>query len=159
MAPIGSGARLRRSDIDEDFIVRLWKWYEESYNLHPSFGVGSSIIFELMQKAAFNSVPSPFATTWPHGHERRHVVQAALVTRPENSLQEVEAIASEQFRGRQVRLVQGTTFMANTLRLFCMTGTIDMSQVYGQNWQRLLRVSSKYDPDNRFNTTMNSSRQ
>ncbi|GAB7358887.1 hypothetical protein MBLNU230_g4110t1 [Neophaeotheca triangularis] len=34
--------------IDEDFLVRAWKWYEDSINRHGEFGVGSTVLLEFM---------------------------------------------------------------------------------------------------------------
>jgi hypothetical protein len=50
-------APLLEGKLDEEDLVRAWKWYEDTVNLYPAFGAGSTILLEFMQKAR---VPSPY---------------------------------------------------------------------------------------------------
>jgi hypothetical protein len=38
------------ADADDETLVRAWKWYEDSINLHPGLGVGLTVLLEFMQE-------------------------------------------------------------------------------------------------------------
>lgn len=38
------------SEVDDETVVRAWKWWEDSINLHQDFEVGSTVILEFMQE-------------------------------------------------------------------------------------------------------------
>lgn len=82
-------APLIEGHLDEEMLVRAWKWYEDSVEAHPGFGAGSTILLEFMQEVslskknetrrrekadmkqpAFNSSSSRTATGWPHAGHR-----------------------------------------------------------------------------------------
>ena len=137
------------SDIDEETLVRAWKWYEDSYNLHPGFGVGSTVLLEFMQHAAFNSVPSPTSSAWPHARGRRHVMQVLLGTSPETAPANIEEIAMKQFAKVGPEIGGKNAFHGEYHAGFLHEWN-DLKEVYGENWERLLEVKKKYDPENRF---------
>ncbi|KAM3425440.1 hypothetical protein BST61_g7386 [Cercospora zeina] len=118
------------SKVDDDFIVRLWQWFEDTYKVHPGFEVGSAIIFELMQEAVFNSVPSPASTV-------------ALVTTPKDTSEDVENKASTQLQKLGDQITAGKGFHGEYFTAF----------LYEWNYMRqvLVEVKQKYDPDDRFN--------
>ena len=39
------------AEIDDETVVRAWKWWEDCVDLHEDFQVGSTIILEFMQEA------------------------------------------------------------------------------------------------------------
>jgi hypothetical protein len=43
-------APLLEGNLDEGDLIRAWKWYEDTINLYPGFGAGSTILLEFMQK-------------------------------------------------------------------------------------------------------------
>jgi hypothetical protein len=43
-------APLLEGKLDEKDLVRAWKWYEDTIDLYPGFGAGSTILLEFMQK-------------------------------------------------------------------------------------------------------------
>jgi hypothetical protein len=45
------------SEIDDETLVRAWKWWEDSINMHEDFQVGSTVLLEFMQEVWFPSVP------------------------------------------------------------------------------------------------------
>lgn len=146
------------SDIDDEFIVRLWKWYEDTITLHQGFENGSSMIFEMMQEPVFNSVSSPASTAWPHARGRRHVMQVALVTSPEDTSEEVESIASTQLERLASQITAGHGFHGEYFVAWLQDWN-DLSEVYGENWDRLLAVKRKYDPEDRFYRAIGLRRQ
>lgn len=36
--------------VDDETLVKAWKWYEDSLTLHPGFGAGSTVLLEFMQE-------------------------------------------------------------------------------------------------------------
>lgn len=48
-------APLLEGKLDEHDLVRAWKWYEDTINLHPGFGAGSTILLEFMQKVRISA--------------------------------------------------------------------------------------------------------
>lgn len=38
------------ADVDEETVVRAWKWWEQSVELHPPFEQGSIVLLEFMQE-------------------------------------------------------------------------------------------------------------
>ncbi|KXT00908.1 hypothetical protein AC578_5710 [Pseudocercospora eumusae] len=143
----GSAAMI--SGIDDFTLVRAWKWYEDSVNLHPGFSIGSTVLLEFMQEAAFNSVSSPTDTAWPHGRGRRHVMQVVLGC-PEGSKKDVKGLAMEQF-SKLHDDVGGPEYSTEEWHAGFLQEFNDLSKVYGENWGRLKEVKKKYDPENRFN--------
>ncbi|KAI5359335.1 putative berberine/berberine, FAD-binding domain, PCMH-type, FAD-binding, type PCMH, subdomain 2 [Septoria linicola] len=138
------------SDIDDETLIRAFKWYEDSYNLHPGFGVGSSVLLEFMQHAAFNSVESPTSTAWPHARGRRHVMQVLLGTAPEGAPDDVKDIAMKQFAKVGPEIGGKDAFHGEYHAGFLHEWN-NLEEVYGENWERLLETKQKYDPENRFN--------
>lgn len=43
------------SEVDDDLLVRAWKWYEDSVNLYGGLGEGSTVLLEFMQEVSFYS--------------------------------------------------------------------------------------------------------
>jgi hypothetical protein len=43
-------APLLEGQLDEKDLIRAWKWYEDTIDLYPGFGAGSTILLEFMQK-------------------------------------------------------------------------------------------------------------
>lgn len=43
-------APLIEGDLDDESLVRAWKWYEDSIKAHPGIGSGSTVLLEFMQK-------------------------------------------------------------------------------------------------------------
>ena len=135
-------------DIDDETLVRAWKWYEDSYDMHPGFGVGSTVLLEFMQDAAMNSSGSRTATAWPHSG-RRHVMQLVLGCEPEGAPNNIREIAMKQLgkAGKQIALDKETgEYHAGFLYEWN-----DLKQVYGENYGKLQEVKKVYDPKNRFN--------
>ncbi|KAK5715958.1 hypothetical protein LTR15_009783 [Elasticomyces elasticus] len=141
-------APLIEGDLDEDMLVRAWKWYEDCIEAHPGFGAGSTVLLEFMQKNAFDSSPSRTSTGWPHsGH--RHVMQVLLGCKPETAPPNIKDIAMQRLQavGKEVAGSRETgEYHAGFLHEWN-----DLKEVYGENYERLRELKNRYDPSNRFN--------
>ena len=49
-------------EIDDETVVRAWKWWEDSINLHEDFQTGSIVLLEFMQEVRS---PSHITTRGP----------------------------------------------------------------------------------------------
>lgn len=38
------------ADVDEETLIRAWKWWEDCVNIHPPFDAGSIVLLEFMQE-------------------------------------------------------------------------------------------------------------
>lgn len=140
------------SDIDDGTLVRMWKWYEESYDMYSGFGVGSTVLLEFMQEKAFNSTKGPEATAFPHGRGQRHVLQLLLGCPPDAKAKDGgyirELVMSQLSKaGKEVgREAHTGEWHAGFLHEWS-----DLKEVYGGNYEKLKGLKKRYDPDNRFN--------
>lgn len=140
------------SDIDDETLVRMWSWYEESYDMHPGFGVGSTVLLEFMQEKAFNSTSGPEATAFPHGRGQRHVLQLLLGCPPDSKTKHVgdpRDLAMRQL-GKAGKEVGKDSFIGEWHAGFLHDWS-DLQEVYGPNYEKLKKLKKKYDPQNRFN--------
>lgn len=140
------------SDIDDETLVRMWKWYEESYNLHPGFGVGSTVLLEFMQEKSFNSTSGPEATAFPHGRGQRHVLQLLLGCPPNSKTRaggDSRELAMSQLSkgGKEV----GKESHTGEWHPGFLHDWSDLKEVYGPNYEKLKESKKRYDPRNRFN--------
>jgi FAD/FMN-containing dehydrogenase len=153
------------AEIDDETVVRAWKWWEDSVNLYQDFEVGSTVILEFMQEvwmlpmsskahvadmkqAAMSSSGGRDKTAWPH-HERRHVMQLGLGCRPSDHPARLREIAMKQFAaaGPQIALDKDTKeYHAGFLHEWN-----NLRDIYGENFDKLKAVKKRYDPKNRFN--------
>ncbi|KAK0367310.1 hypothetical protein LTR91_007437 [Friedmanniomyces endolithicus] len=140
-------APLIEGDLDDEMLVRVWKWYEDSIEAHPGFGAGSTVLLEFMQENAFNSSSSRNSTAWPHsGH--RHVLQLVLGCKPETAPANVQEIVMKRFHAAG-REVAGDRETREFLPWF-LNEWNDLRQVYGENYDRLMEIKKRFDPENRF---------
>ncbi|KAF4556461.1 FAD-binding domain-containing protein 55 [Elsinoe fawcettii] len=138
--------------VDDETLIRAWKWYERSVDACAGFGSNSTVLLEFMQEQAFNSSGSRTATAWPHSG-RRHVMQLVLGCKQEEAPANLKEITMK-------RLTHADTEIAgpgNETREF-HAGFLhewnDLRQVYGENYDKLREIKKKYDPENRFNKSI-----
>ncbi|KAF2169421.1 hypothetical protein M409DRAFT_65090 [Zasmidium cellare ATCC 36951] len=144
------------SEIDEEMLVRMWKWYEETYELHPGFGAGSVVLLEFMQEASFNSTSGPETTAFPHGRGQRHVLQTQLGCPPKSKTKaggdsrELAMLRMSQAGKEIAKDAYTGEWHAGFLHDWS-----DLKEVYGPNYEKLKQVKRRYDPENRFNKGVN----
>ena len=42
------------AEVDDETLIRAWKWYEDSINRYEGLGVGSTVLLEFMQEVNLN---------------------------------------------------------------------------------------------------------
>ncbi|KAK3711302.1 hypothetical protein LTR37_009682 [Vermiconidia calcicola] len=141
------------AEIDDETLVRAWKWWEDAINIFEGFQVGSTVLLEFMQEGAMTSSGGRDKTAWPH-YERRHVMQLGLGCRPEGAPENIREVAMKQFQkaGPQIAGADKDTkeFHAGFLHEFN-----DLRDIYGENFDKLKELKKQYDPNNRFNKGVN----
>ncbi|KAK0887585.1 hypothetical protein LTR02_017085 [Friedmanniomyces endolithicus] len=141
-------APLIDGNLDDELLVRTWKWYEDSIEAHPGFGAESTVLLEFMQENAFSSSPSCISTGWPHS-SHRHILQLVLRCKPETAPRNIQEIAMKRLQaaGRDIAGDRKTgEFHPGFLNEWN-----DLRQIYGGNYDRLMELRKRFDPDNRFN--------
>ncbi|KAJ8058511.1 hypothetical protein OCU04_012695 [Sclerotinia nivalis] len=134
--------------IDPEFLVRAFKWYKRVLDTNEDFGSGSFVLLELTQKAALTSSGSPGATAWPHQFHY-HTLGLGTGYRPgslcteEQALgllrQGLEEITNEPIKEKELE------FFPNFEGNFT-----DSSKTFGENYKKLRKLKSLYDPKCRF---------
>ncbi|KAK3670285.1 hypothetical protein LTR78_009839 [Recurvomyces mirabilis] len=142
-------APLLEGKLDDMALVRVWKWYEDTIKSYPGFGDGSTVLLEFMQENAFNSSPSRTSTAWPHsGH--RHVMQVVVGCKTSgSSIPDIKEKAHARLAAVMPEVAGDKAtkeYHAGFLNEFN-----HVSEVYGENYERLREVKKRYDPQNRFN--------
>lgn len=143
-APLLSDAAM-----DDETIVRAWKWWKDCIDLHPDFQTGSVVLFEFMQEAAMSSSGGRDKTGWPH-HGRRHVMQLGLGRKTEGAPENLREMAMKQFV-KAATQIAGPGNDTKEWHPGYMHEWNDLREVYGENFDRLKELKGLYDPMNRFN--------
>ncbi|KAF2222272.1 cysteine desulfurase [Elsinoe ampelina] len=135
--------------IDDETLIRAWKWYERCVDACPGFGSNSTVLLEFMQEQAFNSSPSRTATAWPHSG-RRHVMQLVLGCKQDEAPSDLGDIVMERLTHADTEIA-GEGNETGEFHAGFLHEWNDLSEVYGENFERLREVKRRYDPDKRFN--------
>lgn len=138
------------SGIDDETLVRAWKWYEETYGLFPGFAAGSTVLLEFMPFGAFNSVESSKVAS-PRGKGQRHVMQTLLGC-PADSPENTRELAMGQMKKVQTEV--GGEHATEEYHPGFLHEWNDVKGVYGENWTRLKEAKEKYDPKGRFDKSV-----
>ncbi|KAK5126121.1 hypothetical protein LTR85_011476 [Meristemomyces frigidus] len=143
------------AELDDETLMRAWKWYEESIEAYAGFGVGSTVLLEFMQEGAYNSSGSRAATAWPHGElngktGRRHVMQLVLGCRSEGAPLDVKETVMKQFR-KASNQIAGPGKDTGEYHIGFLHEWNDLRDIYAENYSKLKEVKKHYDPKNRFN--------
>lgn len=135
--------------VDEKLMLNAWKWMDKLLEKDPAIAdvpLGTVVLIEVMQKAAFGSLKSPSDAAWPHT-KNRHVVQlgaAAPSTCPELEQVVLQALADapKEIIGEAH---EAADFIPNFLNSFN-----DPKKFYGENYKRLVGLKKRYDPKGLF---------
>jgi hypothetical protein len=135
--------------IDETMLRNAWDWMDNLLAKDPAIAevpLGTIVLIEVMQKAAFQSLKRSADAAWPHT-KNRHVVQlgaAALRNRPE-----LEGLVSRALKDAPVEIVgeghDGADFIPNFLNDFS-----DVEKIFGGNYGRLVQLKERFDPKGLF---------
>ncbi|KAK5126161.1 hypothetical protein LTR08_005024 [Meristemomyces frigidus] len=146
------------AELDEGMLVRAWGWYEESVEACAGLGVGSTVLLEFMQEGAYGSSGSRASTAWPHGEKdgktgRRHVMQLVLGCRPEGAPEDIRDLVMQRFQlaGEQIA---GAGKSLGEYHVGFLHEWNDVREIYAENYDKLVLVKRKYDPENRFNKSV-----
>ncbi|KAK4542020.1 hypothetical protein LTR36_007220 [Oleoguttula mirabilis] len=147
------------AELDAGTLVRAWEWYAESVEAFAGFGVGSTVVLEVMQEGAYTSSGSRAATAWPHGElngktGRRHVMQLVLGCRPEGAPKDVRELAMQRFRKAGEQIAGGPGKETGEYHVGFLHDWMDVGAIYAENYGRLRGVKGHYDPDNRFDKSV-----
>ncbi|KAK5175854.1 uncharacterized protein LTR77_000994 [Saxophila tyrrhenica] len=137
------------SEMDDETVVRAWKWWEDSINLHDDFQTGSVVLMEFMQGPAMSSSGGRSKTAWPH-YERRHVMQLGLGRKTEGSPENLREMAMKQFT-KAGQLIAGPEKDTKEYHAGFLHEWNNLREVYGENFDKLKEIKKQYDPKNRFN--------
>ncbi|KAK5230537.1 hypothetical protein LTR47_007391 [Exophiala xenobiotica] len=132
--------------IDEDLILRTWKWYVDLLQKDPGLARSTYVLVEVMQKAAYQSLGYPSKeTAWPHTRNQ-HNLQLGAGRVPGS--REGDAL------GRQA-MVEGpyeidprhtkADYFPNFLDDY-----VDAKEVFGENWTKVVEIKKRYDPHNKL---------
>ena len=135
--------------IDETMLRNAWDWMDRLLAKDSAIAevpLGTVVLIEVMQKAAFQSLKSSADAAWPHT-KNRHVVQlgaAAPRNRPE-----LEGVVLRALKDAPREIVGEThnesDFIPNFLNEFN-----DVRRIFGGNYGRLVGLKRRYDPKGLF---------
>lgn len=143
--------------VDETFLERVWKWYNDTQKQTPELALGTFALFEVMQLPSFTSAGGRDKTGWPHGGKgRQHVMQMSVGGPPPAETDGPEA--TEKLRTLALEVLQKAPSQIAGLKSHppgdflpnFLLENHDMSAVFAENWQRLREVKLRYDPKGRF---------
>ncbi|KAG8629915.1 hypothetical protein KVT40_001534 [Elsinoe batatas] len=81
--------------VDDETLIRTWKWYERSVEACEGFGSNWTLLLEFMQKQAFDSSGGRTATAWPHS-ARQHVMPLELGCNQEEAPAKLEEMTMQR---------------------------------------------------------------
>lgn len=145
------------SVVDEGFLVRAWDWYDETIQQSPELALGTFALFEVMQLPSFNSAGGRDKAAWPHGGKgRQHVLQMSVGGPPPGkdegpeTIEKLRALALEVLKKGPAKISGRATHPPGDYLPNFLLESHDMSAVYAENWKRLRKAKSRYDPKGRF---------
>lgn len=130
--------------VNEKILLNAWNWMDKLLEKDGAIAevpLGTVVLIEIMQEAAFQSLKSSSDAGWPHT-KNRHVVQlgaAAPKDRPE-----LESVVLQALADAPKQIVgdahDDADFIPNFLNTFN-----DPKKIYGKNYGRLMELKSRYD--------------
>ncbi|KAN0076339.1 hypothetical protein V8E54_006481 [Elaphomyces granulatus] len=133
-------------NIDRGILIRGKKWWEQVIATNPFLGANTYMILEVMQEAVFASSGGRGATAWPHD-SRGHILQLCVGSAAENGFS--EELALDLLRKAPAEILPCHR-PGDYIPLF-IHEFHDLSQIFGQNYERLREIKTKYDPHGRLN--------
>lgn len=97
------------------------------------------------------------ATAWPHSGSR-HVMQVVLGCKAGNGPANLEEIVQERLKVAQTEIA-GPGKETGEYHAGFLHEWNDLSKIYGENLERLKALKQKYDPEDRFNKSVNLGRE
>ncbi|KAL6242239.1 hypothetical protein RBB50_010787 [Rhinocladiella similis] len=134
------------SSIDEDLILRAWKWYLDLVHRDTDLARSTYVLIEMMQKAAYQSLEYPSKeTAWPHTRNQHNLQMGAgrIPGSAEGDAIGYQALAEGPFE------IKAKHTKADYFPNF-LEGFVDPKEVFGENWPRLVEIKKKYDPNNKL---------
>ncbi|KAM0718754.1 hypothetical protein Q7P37_005825 [Cladosporium fusiforme] len=140
------------TDVDEGLIERSWEWYERSLEAAGELEQGSTVLFEFMQEGFFNSSGSHNASAWPHSG-RNHIMQVVLGCEAGNAPEGLEKVVQQRLSQVEAEIV-GSDKATGRFHAGFLHEWNDFGLVYGDNLGKLKTLKQKYDPQNRFDKSV-----
>lgn len=135
--------------LTEGMLLGAWDWMDKLLAMDPAIAevpLGTVVLIEVMQKAAFQSMDSPKDAAWPRTRNR-HVLQlGAAGPRGRPELEGVVVKALEDAAGEIV----GDGHRSGDFLPNFLNGFNDVRAISGGNWERLVEVKKTFDPGNLF---------
>ena len=141
------------SDLDEETLIRAWKWWEDSINIYPKFDTGSIVLLEFMQEGAMAHSGGRDKTGFPHD-KRRHVMQLSLGAHSEGAPKDLRDIVMKQFAKAESQIATPGK-ETGEYHVGFLHEWNNLREIYGDNFDKLKAVKRQYDPRNRFNKGLN----
>ncbi|EXJ64789.1 hypothetical protein A1O7_01127 [Cladophialophora yegresii CBS 114405] len=132
--------------VDEDLILRAWHWYLHLLKKDPRLVMGTYVLMEVMQKAVYQSLGFPSrVSAWPHTQNQHNLQLGTGVVpgSPESDALAYKAMAEGPYEIRPGHT--GADYFPNFIEDF-----VDPKKVYGVNWNRLVEIKKRYDPNNKL---------
>ncbi|KAJ9601879.1 hypothetical protein H2200_013628 [Cladophialophora chaetospira] len=132
--------------VNEELILRAWDWYLALLKKDSKLVMGTYVLMEVMQKAVYQSLGFPsLVSAWPHTRNQHNLQLGTGVVpgSPESDALAHKAMAEGPYEIRPGHT--GADYFPNFIEDF-----VDPKKVFGVNWDRLVEVKRKYDPNNKL---------
>lgn len=159
------------NDVDERLIERAWNWYEKSLEVAEGLDQGSTVLFEFMQEVCgpfdfckggivelkcsqgfFDSSGSHNASAWPHSG-RSHIMQVVLGCDAQKAPAGLEDLVQKRLSQVEAEII-GADKATGRFHAGFLHEWNDYGLVFGDSLGKLKALKQKYDPQNRFNKSV-----